>query len=73
MKWNVSSHMMYIFKDKSRKILTVCSECLKLKFMTANIYSNYLPYKIVGVFSCISIQYTYVCSKLIKTRYHINI
>ena len=38
---------MYIFKDKSRKILTVCSECLKLKFMTANIYRHYLTYKIL--------------------------
>ena len=46
MKWSMSSHMMYTFKDKSRKILTVCSECLKLKFMTANIYRNYLTYKI---------------------------
>ena len=50
MIWSMSSHMMYIFNDKSRKILTVCSECLKLKFMTANIYRNYLTYKIVGVF-----------------------
>ena len=73
MKWSMLSHIMYILKDKSRKILTVCLECLKLKFMTANIYRNYLTYKIVGVFSYISIQYTYVCSKLIKTRYHINI
>ena len=56
MKWSMSSHMIYIFKDKSRKILTVCLECLKLKFMTANIYRNYLTYKIVGVFSCISIN-----------------
>ena len=53
MKWSMSNHMMYIFKDKPRKILTVCSECLKLKFMTANIYRNYLTYKIVGVFSCL--------------------
>ena len=47
MKWSISSHMMYIFKDKSRKILTVCSECLKLKSMTANIYRDYLTYKVL--------------------------
>ena len=47
MKWSMSSHIMYILKDKSRKILTVCSECLKLKLMTANIYRNYLTYKIL--------------------------
>ena len=35
---------MNTFKDKPRK---VCSECLKLKSMTANIYRNYLTYKIL--------------------------
>ena len=47
MKWSMSTHIMYIFKDKSRKILTVCWECLKLKFMTANIYRNHLTYEIL--------------------------
>ena len=47
MIWSMLSHMMYIFKGKSRKILTVSLECLKLKFMTANIYRNYLTYKIL--------------------------
>ena len=64
MKWSMSSHMMYIFKDKSRIILTVWSECLKLKFMTANIYRNYLTYKIVGVFMYIYTMHLY----LLKAR-----
>ena len=45
MKWSVLSHIMYISKDSSRKY--VCSECLKFKFMTTNIYWNYLTYEVL--------------------------